>query len=264
MVCFGNIYLGGTGKTPLSIFVSKELILRKKRPAIIKKYYSAHFDEHNLIRNELNYLFLNKRRTLAINDALREKCDFMILDDGFQDYSVKKNLNILCFSSQQLIGNGMTIPSGPLRENFNSIKKAGIIIINGNKNLEFENKIKKISNDIKIFYTKYISLNTDELKDKNLFAFAGIGNPSNFFKLLSDSNLKIHKKIEFPDHYNFKRSEIEQMVNFSNKENLQLVTTEKDFFRIKKYGFKEIKFIKLGLEIDKKDELINYILNVKS
>ena len=64
----------------------------------------------------------------------------MILDDGFQDHSIKKDLNILCFNSRQLIGNGMTLPSGPLRESINSVKGSQIIIINGDKNENFEKK----------------------------------------------------------------------------------------------------------------------------
>ena len=71
----------------------------------------------------MDCLFLDKLRSKAINKAEKEGHDIAILDDGFQDYSIKKNLNILCFNSNQLIGNGMTLPSGPLRENMNAIKK---------------------------------------------------------------------------------------------------------------------------------------------
>ena len=115
-----------------------------------------------------------------------------ILDDGFQDYSIKKNLNILCFNSNQLIGNGMTLPAGPLRESINAVKKTQIVLINGSKNKLFEDKILSISNKVKIFYSKYLPENIEEFKNKNLLAFAGIGNPSNFFKLLSDNNLSIN------------------------------------------------------------------------
>ena len=145
--------MGGTGKTPLSILIVKELRKHNKKPAIIKKYYSEHIDEHNLINSSLDCLFLNKQRSKAINSAEKEKYDVAILDDGFQDYSIKKNLNILCFNSDQLIGNGMTLPSGPLRENINAIKKAQIVLINGNKDKLFEEKILSISNKVKIFYS---------------------------------------------------------------------------------------------------------------
>ena len=238
VICIGNIYLGGTGKTPLSILIATELKKHNKKPAIIKKYYSEHADEHNLINNSLDCLFLSKQRSQAINNAEKKHYDVAILDDGFQDYSIKKNLNILCFNSNQLIGNGMVLPAGPLRENLNAISKSQIVVINGNKNKIFEEKILSISNKVKIFYSKYLPENIDEFKNKNLFAFAGIGNPSNFFKLLTDNNLNLQKKLVFPDHYKFSKLEIQKMIDESNKNNWELVTTEKDFFRIKHYGFK--------------------------
>jgi len=261
VICIGNIYLGGTGKTPLSVLIAKELRKHNKKPAIIKKYYSEHLDEHNLINNSLDCLFLNKQRSKAINIAEKEQYDVAILDDGFQDYSIKKNLNILCFNSNQLIGNGMTLPSGPLRESINAIKKTQIVLINGNKNELFEKKILSVSNKVKIFYSKYIPTNIEEFKNKKLFAFAGIGNPNNFFKLLTENNLSVHKKVSFPDHYEFSKSEIQKMIDESLKNNFQLITTEKDYFRIRNYGFKNIKFLKITLEILEKDKLINQILN---
>ena len=261
VICIGNIYLGGTGKTPLSILIAKELRKHNKKPAIIKKYYSEHVDEHNLINNSLDCLFLNKQRSKAINSAEKKQYDVAILDDGFQDYSIKKNLNILCFNSNQLIGNGMTLPAGPLRESINAVKKTQIVLINGSKNKLFEDKILSISNKVKIFYSKYLPENIEEFKNKNLFAFAGIGNPSNFFKLLGDNNLNVQTKLAFPDHYKFSKSEIKRIVDESLKNNLELITTEKDYFRIKHYGFKNIKFLKIRLEILEKDKLINQILS---
>ena len=261
VICIGNIYLGGTGKTPLTIFIAKELRKHNKKPAIIKKYYSEHIDEHRLIDSSLDCLFLNKQRSKAINIAKKEQYDVAILDDGFQDYSIKKNLNILCFNSNQLIGNGLTLPAGPLRENMNAIKRTQIVLINGSKNELFEEKILSISNKVKIFYSKYLPENIEEFKNKNLFAFAGIGNPSNFFKLLGDNNLNVQTKLAFPDHYKFSKSEIKKIVDESFKNNLELITTEKDYFRIKHYGFKNIKFLKIRLEILEKDKLINQILS---
>ena len=71
----------------------------------------------------------------------------------------------------------------------------------------------------------------------------------------------MHKKLSFPDHYKFSKSEIQKMIDESLKTNLELVTTEKDYFRIKHYGFQHIKFLKIKLEILEKDKLINQILN---
>ncbi len=261
IICIGNIYLGGTGKTPLSILIAKELKKHNKKPVIIKKYYSEHADEHNLINNSLDCLLLDKQRSKAIIGAEKKQYNIAILDDGFQDYSIKKNVNILCFNSNQFIGNGMTLPSGPLRENLSAFKRTQVVLINGDKDVSFEDKILSISNKIKIFYSKYLPENIEEFKKKNLFAFAGIGNPSNFFKLLSDNNLNVHTKLSFPDHYKFSKPEIQKMIDEALKNNLEIITTEKDYFRIKHYGFKHIKFLKIKLDILEKDKFINQILN---
>ena len=103
--------------------------------------------------------------------------------------------------------------------------------------------------------------NIEEYRNKKLFAFAGIGDPKNFFDLLVNNNLKVLKKLEFPDHYNFSKSEIRKMIDESLQNNCELITTEKDYYRIKNYGFKQIKFLKIKLEILEKDKFINEILN---
>ena len=90
IVCVGNIYLGGTGKTPLSILIAQELVKHNKKPAVVKKYYREHFDEHALLNNSIKNLFLDKQRYKAILEAEDKHLDIAILDDGFQDYSIEK------------------------------------------------------------------------------------------------------------------------------------------------------------------------------
>lgn len=260
IICVGNIYLGGTGKTPLVIYIAKKLLKYNKNPAIIKKFYSDHFDERELINKNLDCLFTNRLRHQAIKKAEEKNHDVAILDDGFQDHSVKKDINIICFNSNQLIGNGFTLPAGPLRENINTIKKSQIVLINGEKNKDFEKKIFNISSSIKIFYSKYLLLDKDNFENKNVFAFAGIGNPENFFETLKKNNFKVKKKFIFPDHYEFQKKEIQNLIDDSLKNNLELVTTEKDFLRISKFGFKEVKCIKVKLEIIDEEDFIKFIL----
>ena len=259
IICVGNIYVGGTGKTPLSIIITKELKINKKNPVIIKKYYKDHNDEHQMIKKTVDSLILNKNRTQALGEAERKSFDVAILDDGFQDYAIEKDLNIVCFNSRQLIGNGLIFPAGPLRESFNSLKRAQIVVINGERNRIFENRILEISKRIKIFYSNYTPTNIEQFKNKKLYAFAGIGNPNNFFELLSEYNLDVQKKISFPDHYNFTVNEIKKMTEIASKNNFELITTEKDFYRIKDYNFKNIKYLKLDLIIKEKNKLISEI-----
>ncbi len=261
IICVGNIYVGGTGKTPISILLSEELSKLKRKPVIIKKFYKDHQDEHSLIKSRTKALIVKKNRSFAISEAVQSGYNVAILDDGFQDHSIKKDINILCFNKKQLIGNGMVMPSGPLRERLNSIRRAHIIIINGSKDSDFEKKILNISKDIQIYYAKYFPINIEFLRGKNLCAFAGIGNPNNFFDLLIENNLKLKKNIIFPDHYNFSKKEIEKIVSEARKDNLDIVTTEKDYQRIKNFGFEDINFIKIKLEIYEKNKMMKQLLS---
>jgi tetraacyldisaccharide 4'-kinase len=259
VICVGNIYLGGTGKTPLSIEIATVLKKFNKKTAIIKKSYVEHSDELGLIESRGVALFKNLSRIKAISSAIENNFNCVVLDDGLQDFSINKNISIVCFNEKQLWGNGMTFPSGPLREPLSSLKRCQIVVINGSKNFEFERKIQNISKDISIYYSKYLPINLEDFRNQNLLAFAGIGNPKNFFDLLEDNNLKLIKKISFPDHYNYSLEELNKMIDYSFKNNLKLITTEKDFFRIKHFQLIQIKYLKLKLEILNKDSFENEI-----
>ena len=261
VLCIGNIYVGGTGKTPLSIFLAKELKNLKIKPVIIKKFYKNHEDEHLLIKKKNIPLISNVRRDKAILLAENE-FNLAILDDGFQDYKIVKNMSIICFHHKQLIGNGYVFPSGPLRESINSINRAQIAIINGDKNIKFESKLLKINSNIKIFYSKYKLINQEKFENKDILAFAGIGNPNNFFDLLSSEGLKIRHTISYPDHYNFQKEEILKIMKYAQKNKYTILTTEKDYLRIEKYKLPEINFCSIDLNIFKKEELLKLIESI--
>ena len=197
IICIGNIYVGGTGKTPLAMEVYKIFKEKKYTPIIVKKYYINHVDEQEMIRGNNLSLISQKNRRKSIINAIEKKYDLIILDDGFQDLSINKNLNILCFKSNKFIGNGRLLPSGPLREKIGSLKRVQIVMINGNENKEFENEILSINKNIKIYYSNYIPLNLESFKLKKVVAFAGIGEPIRFYQLLEDNNVRIKKKFSF-------------------------------------------------------------------
>ncbi len=262
IICVGNIYVGGTGKTPASIYIAKELAKYGKKTAIVRKFYEKHKDEHDLIKANFDNLILSKNRVDGVLKAEKMNYNTAILDDGFQDYKIKKNLNILCFNQKQLIGNGLVLPSGPLRETLNSLKDAEIILINGKKDISFETKILSINKNLKIFYSYYKPINIDEFKEKKLLAVAGIGNPNNFFELLLENNLIIEKKRVYPDHYEFEEKEVLDIIEEADNNKYQIIMTEKDFYKIKNFKNDKMKYLKISLEINEKEKFLEEILKL--
>ena len=259
IICVGNIYLGGTGKTPTSILLANELSKLGKKPLILRKYYKNHNDEYSLIKNYFKNLIISKNRIEGLKEAEKSNFDMVILDDGLQDYKIKKNLSIVCFNNNQLIGNGMVLPSGPLRENLSILKNIEIVIINGKKNINFENKILNINKKLEIFYSFYKPINLDQFKNKKLLALAAIGNPENFFQLVEKNDLKIFKKKIFPDHYQFSKAEMQNILKEAEKKNYQIIMTEKDYYKINHYKLKKINYLRVSLEIYNKEKLLKKI-----
>ena len=258
VICVGNIYLGGTGKTPFAIELFSILKNLNKKSVFIRKKYSSFKDEVELLKL-VGPVYENSSRINAINDAIKNGAEIAILDDGLQDFSINKNLSIVCFNEKQWIGNGLIIPAGPLRESLNSLQRADCVVINGKKNLTIENKILEKNKKVKIFYTKYKTLNIEEFENAKVIAFAGIGNPGNFFDLIKYNNIQILEKISFPDHYNYSNKELENLINKAREKNATLLTTEKDFLRIDEIYRKDIKFLKIKAEIENKNEFLNEI-----
>ena len=252
VICVGNIYIGGTGKTPLSLELVRILQKLNMKPVLIKKLYKEHVDEFNLLESKKIKVIKNSSRYEALLEAEKKQFKSVVLDDGFQDHSIYKNLSILCFNAKQLIGNGLTLPAGPLREPLSTIKYSQIILINGKKNEIFEKKLKSINKNIKIFYSRYVPINIKKYLNQNLLVFAGIGNPENFFELLRENKMRIKKQISFPDHYNYSQNEIKNLITISKKKGLKILTTEKDFFRIKHYNLSKINYLNIKLEITNK------------
>ena len=252
VICVGNIYLGGTGKTPLvrEIFnIAKSL---GKNPAFIKKHYDYLSDEIKMLR-ETGETYTSDKRHTSIFLSIFNNHDVAILDDGFQDFSIKPDFSILCFNSKQMVGNGFVIPSGPLREKLNAIIRANCIIINGQKNLEFEKKLYKNMGNKKlhIFYSKYKIKNIEKFKNKEITAFAGIGNPSNFFDLLRENNLKIKETYSFPDHHNYSEKDFKKIIKDNST---KIITTEKDYYRMNDDQKRNCDYVEVELEIDNKDK----------
>ena len=261
IICVGNIYLGGTGKTPLCIEIFSILKNLNMNPAFIRKKYDSFQDEAEL-QKRVGPLYQNKKRIKAVKEAIENNANVAILGDGFQDFSISKDLSIVCFNEKQWIGNGLVIPSGPLREELSALKRADHVVINGEKNTDIENKIFSKNKEIKIFYAKYKPQNISEFKNKKVIVFAGIGNPENFFNLLKDNKIHVVEEIKFSDHHEYSEKEIENLFNKAKKNNAILLTTEKDYFRIGEDYKKNINYLKIEVKIENRDQFIEEIKKI--
>ena len=252
-ICIGNIFLGGTGKTSLAIEVN-ELLKKKFKTVFIKKDYENQSDEINLLNNKGNIISSDHRES-ALLSAVKKKYQVAILDDGLQQKNINYDLKIVCFNSENALGNEYMLPAGPLRENINEINNYDCIFLNGEKkNTKLLSKLKSINKNIKIFEGKYrpLNLKSFNLKKKYLM-FCGIGNPHEFEQTLIKYKFNICEKIIYPDHHKLTKIELKKLKDKAKNENFILITTEKDFFRLNKIERKNIKFLKINLEIkDKK------------
>ena len=260
-ICVGNIYLGGTGKTPTTIKLFN--ILKKIRKNVVtgKKTNSSHIDEILILKKKTS-LLLAKSRNQIITKAVKKKIDIIVFDDGLQDKYIDYNIKFACFDSVSGVGNASLIPSGPLRENLSSIKRFDGIFLKyiNKKNQRLINLIKKQSPKINIFHTKYRIKNKKifDLKKKYL-VFSGIGNSIALQKFLMYENFKIIKSLEYPDHHNYDLGDLKKIFKIAHEYRASIITTEKDYIKIPKVYKKIISFIEIDLFIENEDKLIKFL-----
>ena len=261
-ICVGNIYIGGTGKTPSTIKLYE--ILRKIEPQICtgKKFYSNHEDEKIILEKKTN-LICEDNREKIIQIAIKKKQKIIIFDDGLQDKKLDFDLKFVCFEAENWIGNGKLIPAGPLREKISSLKKYDAVFLKDSElNNNVQEIIKNYNQNIEVFHTSYQIKNFRSFDlSKKFLVFSGIGNPKNFMNILNKNNFKIIDQIIFSDHYNYKQEDIDFIKNRAKKINAEIITTEKDFVKISKFDNKNINLLEIELKIENEKKLINFIKN---
>ena len=260
-ICVGNIYLGGTGKTSLSIKINNILKSKNIKTCFVKKFYENQTDEQKILKDKGN-LFVSKNRIDSLIQAEKEGYEVAIFDDGLQDKSIDYDLKIVCFNNLNWIGNGMTIPSGPLRENINVLKKYENVFLNGN--LEDLEKLKQyiynINPNINLYVGKYVPINLNEFKkDEKYIVFSGIGNHNTFVSMVKNNGFEVIREIEFPDHYNYSEKEINDILSEAKKLNCEIITTEKDMSRLNQKYLNKIKILKSELKIIDEDNFIKSV-----
>ena len=261
-ICVGNIYLGGTGKTPLTIKIYQILKQEGIKVATIKKNYLNQKDEQLLLKQKTSLIIADSRKD-AISQGIKEKYDILVFDDGLQETKIDFDIKLVCFKSKIWIGNGQLIPAGPMREKISSLKRFDAVFLNGSSGdfEKIEKQIKNINLDIKIFKTFYKILNiqTYNLESKYLI-FSGIGDPSSFRDILVENKFNVVREIVFPDHYDYSLNDLEKIRNIAKNEKLKIITTEKDFMKIPQEFKKEINFLTIDLIIQDERKLIELLI----
>ncbi len=263
-ICVGNIYVGGTGKTSLAIKIKDFFEKKKIKVCFIKKFYDNQIDEQKLLSKN-GQLFTSLSRITALNEAISQGYKIAIFDDGLQDNSIKYNLEIVCFNNINWIGNGLTLPSGPLRESINNLKFYKNVFLNGNNEhlTEINNQIKKINPNINIDQGKYVPLNIEDFnKEYDYLVFSGIGNHKTFVNMLKNNNLKIVDDLEYPDHYQYSKKDIDEIINKAKRHNAKILTTEKDYLRLDSFDKSNILFIKSSLKILNEKKFLQTLIDL--
>lgn len=244
IICFGNILSGGVGKTPIVRNVAKffdaPVVMRGYKKS---KYTSNIGDEAKMLSMDGILVHVGNRKSNLILLNKQKSNSPIIMDDGFQNSSIKKDISILVFDESIGFGNGFLLPAGPLRETKSAIRRADAVILIKRKNLmpDFA-----LPTNIPIFYAKNSEI-CPYGDDTNVIAFAGIGYPEKFF---NNVPCNVIEKISFPDHYQYTDTDIKNLINKASEKNAKLLTTEKDWVRIPEWAQKQIRFSALHTEIE--------------
>lgn len=237
VIVIGNLTVGGTGKTPLVIYLAEQLQARGFRPAIVSRGYGRQSclplkvedttgpeevgDEPLLIYRRTGCpVFVCKKRNLAIKRALEQtSANVIIADDGLQHYAMRRHIEIVVLDGTLRFGNGLLLPAGPLREPISRLKEVDFVVNNGDQR---ENEVLmtfQVEKTIHCSTGKTVSLET--FIGQTVHAVAGIGNPKRFFNTLIAMGIKVISH-EFPDHHFYKPSDLQF------EKDLPILMTEKD------------------------------------
>ncbi|MFM2434068.1 MAG: hypothetical protein RL063_47 [Pseudomonadota bacterium] len=272
----GNINVGGSGKTPLVIWLAKQLQIAGYRPGIISRGYGGsgrevlavfhHSDPQQvgdepllLARRTTCPVFVGADRVVAGEALLSAypECNIIISDDGLQHYRLRRDVEIAVIDGKAGFGNGALLPAGPLREPVSRLKHVDAVVVNGKSKLNNILALKPIEMVLQPA-SFYNLLNPNEVcsvsnfAGKKVLAIAGIGNPQRFFQQLHHLGLKFQSKA-YPDHYAF------HSVDFAENVDDIVVMTEKD--AVKCAGFAKPGFWVLPVSADIPPELMAVVLN---
>lgn len=245
IICIGNILAGGVGKTP----IVREIAKYFNAPVVMRGYKQdiksgRCSDEAVMLASSGIQVHTGDRKSnIILLDRQSDKTP-IVMDDGFQNPSIKKDISMVVFDESIGLGNGFLLPAGPLREGRGALLRADAFIViqsGAPKKARLELPVEK-----PIFYVKPKTVSPYS-GNQRLVAFAGIGYPKKFFRNLK--NVVATKS--FPDHYQYTDDDLQKLIKLAEKKKAKLITTEKDWVRLSHEYQEKIKFASLELSIDK-------------
>jgi tetraacyldisaccharide 4'-kinase len=282
VVSVGNITLGGTGKTPLVLYIARYLKDKGRKVAIVSRGYNrgrgTMGDEPYMLKINLEDIpvIVDPDRIRAVNYAIRgHGVDTVILDDGMQQWGIRKDLEIVAIDGSRLFGNRRLIPRGILREPLSSLKRADIFLLTksdlGPGAGEARGVLERINS--KALQVESVHspsgfyrldkpaepLSAEGLSGRSAALFSAIADPGSFELLAARLGVKVSASFRFRDHHNYTQKDIDGIMHKSRQMNIEvLLTTEKDAARLRQlpdfdYGI-PVWFLRVQLKITKNEE----------
>lgn len=289
VISVGNITWGGTGKTPLVEYIARLLKAEGYKIVILSRGYKRRKkegdlgigsscqelgDEPYMLKKKLDDIpvEVDADRSRAAKRALRKYSpDFLILDDGFQQWKLKKDLEIVTIDARNPFGNRYLIPRGILREPLSSLKRAGVFVLTKTDLVPDTDNLKSylgrlnpealivesVHSPLDLYQIGFPQerLDLEILKARRIAAISGISDPESFEGLLKKLGCDIALTLRFPDHYNYLKRDFEDMVRKISQEAIDtVITTEKDSARLAPYcldsiNLVSVRFLVLGVQI---------------
>jgi len=275
VIVVGNINVGGTGKTPLVIWLAQQLNAAGYKPGVISRGYGGSArtpvfvnsdsdpsqvgDEPVLIAMHTHCpVVVSKHRVTAGRHLLARfpECNILISDDGLQHYRLKRNVEIVVYDAEKAFGNGMLLPAGPLRETIARLKTVDAVVCNGATQAgAAAGNTFSMQLHSEYFYhllRPSVRVNASAFSGKKILAIAGIGNPERFFNQLTQIGLQFERRA-FADHYAYTAAD------FSGLNADVIIMTEKDAVKCK--PFAQENFWVLPVKAKLENGLMPIILN---
>ncbi|MEZ5790850.1 MAG: tetraacyldisaccharide 4'-kinase [Nitratireductor sp.] len=267
VLCIGNFIVGGAGKTPTAIEFARAAIARGMTPGFLSRGYGGHVtsptrvdlhhhratdvgDEPLLLAREA-ITVVSPDRPAGAEMLLALGCDIIIMDDGFQNPRLRKDFSLVVTDARRGIGNGYTMPAGPLRVPLlRQLAKADAVLVIG-EGPGAQMVIRKTARGGKpVYLARTVPARTGDWKGKWLIAFAGIADPAKFFDTLLSLGAELFDRKSYPDHHAYTGEEAEELLAKAAINKMDLVTTSKDHVRLKGMGKMQQELAEKALVLD--------------